>query len=262
MALADGGAPRRGRAPAGQPPLAGLGARVGDALRDWIAHNQEPGRAAPATRPWSASRTHGATPAWRWRLALILSGGLGLLTFRQDRGSGARPAGLGGVHRGRRLRRRRCRSPARADETGALARSIDVLRRGAGGHGGPALGQVERGHAHRRAAGGRDPRRVRRAAALGPGAGARRRRGGLLRPGARRDAPAADRPLRPGGVRPDPGVDRASGRGSSASARARASRCTSPACLRTTCASPRAWARRRRRRRRPGRSRRATRCWP
>ena len=109
--------------------MAGLGARVGDALRDWIAHNQ--GLAASAGEAAVAglgdARRHS-----RVALAsrLILSGGLGLLTFRKIvgpvRALQASVESIVGGDFGAAVPFTHA-----ADETGALARSIDVLRRGA-----------------------------------------------------------------------------------------------------------------------------------
>ena len=257
MALADAGRREESAALLASPRVAGVGAHASEAFREWIAHNQDLAKSAGAATLVSlgdARRNTGIAVA----LALLLSGGLGLLTFRRIVGpvralktsvesivGGDFGAAVPHTHA--------------VDETGALARSIDVLRRGAAAIGGPALGQVPRGDTHWQPARVGDPRRVRRAAALGPGAGAGWGGSGLPRSGGRRDAAAADRPLRPGGVELRPRSGRDSATGSSASARAKASRSTSRVCPPTTCASLRVWAGPRRRRRWPGRSRRATR---
>ena len=130
MALAeDGRRDEAARLLAGDR-VAGLGARAGDALRDWIAHNQElaAGAGAATVAGLEDARRHSRLAL---ALGLILSGGLGFLTFRRIvgpvrglRGSVEAIAGgdFGAV----------VPFTAALDETGSLARSIDVLRRGAG----------------------------------------------------------------------------------------------------------------------------------
>ena len=215
--------PRRGRRLAGQRPRGRLGRacqrcppRVDRAQpgpgRD---RRRAPARRQPRGRTASHLRRSGprAAPVGRSRPD----------DLPEDRGPGPRAQDLGGVHRGRRFRRGRALHPrgGRDRGPGALDRRLEARGRG---HGGPALGQVQRGHAHRQPARGRDPRRVRRAAALGPRAGARWGSGSLPHPGGRRDAAAAGRPLRPVGVEPEPRSGPGSATGSSASARAKASR--------------------------------------
>jgi signal transduction histidine kinase/DNA-binding response OmpR family regulator/HPt (histidine-containing phosphotransfer) domain-containing protein/HAMP domain-containing protein len=127
MALTDGGRRDEATRLLSSDPVAGLGARVGGSLGDWIAHNQE--LAATAGEAAIASLGDAQRHArWALVLALLLSGGLGLLTFRkivgpvraletsvQSIAGGEFKAAVPFTHA--------------ADETGALARSIDVLRR-------------------------------------------------------------------------------------------------------------------------------------
>ena len=109
--------------------MAALGVRVGEVLRDWIAHNQNLASAAGEAVVASledARRDNRIALA----LALVLSGGLGLLTFRKIvrpvralRGS---VESIASGHFGEAVP-----FTAANDETGSLARSIDILRRGA-----------------------------------------------------------------------------------------------------------------------------------
>ena len=67
MALSDAGRPRRRRAacwPAAAWPA--LGAHAGEALREWIAHNQDLAASAGADAPAATSRARGATPSSPW----------------------------------------------------------------------------------------------------------------------------------------------------------------------------------------------------
>jgi two-component system sensor histidine kinase/response regulator len=110
--------------------MAALGARTSGAFREWITHNQ-----ALATAAGDEALASLETARRRFQvalgLALLLSAGLGLLTFRRIVGpvralQGSVESIAGGHFE--------AAVPFIdvADETGALARSIDVLRRGAG----------------------------------------------------------------------------------------------------------------------------------
>ena len=130
VALSDAGQREEGARLLLGPRMSGLGAQTGEALRDWIAHNQslaaQAGEATVVGLGDARRHTRSALA-----LALILSGVLGLLTFRRIVGPVralqssveeivAGDYGATVPFTGAR------------DETGALARSIDVLRRGAG----------------------------------------------------------------------------------------------------------------------------------
>jgi PAS domain S-box-containing protein len=109
--------------------LAGLGTRTSAAFRDWIAHNQALAAAAgdETIRSLASARRRVQLAL---ALALLFAGGLGLLTFRSIvnpvralRGS---VETIAGGDFGVAVPFTQAR-----DETGSLARSIDVLRRGA-----------------------------------------------------------------------------------------------------------------------------------
>ena len=111
-------------------PVAKEGARAGDAFRGWIAHNQALAVEAggEAVTRLEAARRHLLLAL---AVALVLAGGLGLLTFRRIVGpvralQGVVESIVGGDFT--------VSVPftAARDETGSLARSIDVLRRAAG----------------------------------------------------------------------------------------------------------------------------------
>ena len=129
MALSDAGRREESAALLASARVAGVGTQASEAFREWIAHNQDLAKSAGAATLVSlgdARRNTGIAVA----LALLLSGGLGLLTFRRIVGpvralktsvesivGGDFGAAVPHTHG--------------VDETGALARSIDVLRRGA-----------------------------------------------------------------------------------------------------------------------------------
>ncbi|HEY7409226.1 MAG TPA: response regulator, partial [Vicinamibacteria bacterium] len=130
MALADAGKHDEASATLASPRVAALGAHAGSALHAWIAHNE-----ALATRAGEAAISSLEDARRHSRLALVvalvLSGGLGLLTFLRivhpvRALQGAVESIVGGDF-GVAVPFTRA-----ADETGSLARSIDVLRRGAG----------------------------------------------------------------------------------------------------------------------------------
>jgi PAS domain S-box-containing protein len=109
--------------------MAGLGARVGDTLRDWIAHNES--LATSAGGGVIAAVGKARRDSWlAFLVALVLAGGLGILTFQKIVGPvralqgsvDSIVAGDFGVT---------VPFTRALDETGALARAIDVLRRGA-----------------------------------------------------------------------------------------------------------------------------------
>ena len=218
MALAESGRHAEAIAALSDGRMSGLGAQTSFVFREWIAHNQA---LATSAGDDVVGSLRGARRRFQLALALalLLSGGLAFLTFRSIvgpvRGLRGSVESIAGGNFGVAVPFTEAR-----DETGSLARSIDVLRRGAAAMEDQRWVKTNVATITGDAAGSGHPRRVRRAAAVGAGAGARRRRGGLLRPGARGDAPAADRPLRPGGVRPGPGVDR-SRRGAPRPVRAR-----------------------------------------
>jgi PAS domain S-box-containing protein len=129
MSLADAGQHDAAARLLASEPVASLGGRAAGALRGWIEHNE---RLADAAGEASLSNVASARRHNRVALglALLASGGLGLWTFRRIVGPvralersvesiaggdyGAAVPFIGAM-----------------DETGALARSIDVLRRGA-----------------------------------------------------------------------------------------------------------------------------------
>jgi len=130
MALADSGRHDEASALLDGTRVAGIGARTGDTMGEWIAHNQA---LADAAGEETIANLQGARRHFLLALAfaLLLSVGLGLLTFRRivnpvralqgsvesiAGGDYAVPVPFTGT----------------TDETGSLARSIDVLRRGAG----------------------------------------------------------------------------------------------------------------------------------
>ena len=130
MALADSGRHDEASALLDGARVSELGARIGGTLSQWIAHNQALADAAgeeTIANLQSARRHFQLAVAF----ALALSVGLGLLTFRRIVGpvralQGSVESIVGGDYA--------VAVPfTRAqDETGSLARSIDVLRRGAG----------------------------------------------------------------------------------------------------------------------------------
>jgi signal transduction histidine kinase/DNA-binding response OmpR family regulator len=110
--------------------VAALGARVGEVLHDWIVHNHQLAEAAGAAVDLAleGARRHNRVAL---AIALVLSGVLGVWTFRRIVGpvralQGSVESIVGGNYD--------VAVPftAATDETGSLARSIDVLRRGAG----------------------------------------------------------------------------------------------------------------------------------
>jgi PAS domain S-box-containing protein len=109
--------------------VAGEGARAGDAFGGWVAHNQALAADAGVE---SLKRLEGARRHFLLALiiALLLSGGLGLLTFRRIVGPVRALQGTVESIVGGDFGAAVPFTDAR-DETGALARSIDVLRRGA-----------------------------------------------------------------------------------------------------------------------------------
>jgi two-component system, sensor histidine kinase and response regulator len=129
MALSDAGRREESAALLAGARMAGLGAHAGDALREWIAYNQNVAASAGATAigTLEGARRHTYLAL---ALAVLLSGGLGLLTFRRIVGPvralktsvESIVGGDFGVE---------VPFTHAVDETGALARSIDVLRRGA-----------------------------------------------------------------------------------------------------------------------------------
>ena len=145
------------------------------------------------------------------------------------------------------------------DETGGLARSIDVLKQGAAARDQQrwVKANVSRlaGELQRRDS----RRRVRRAAAVESGADARRRRGGVLRVRRCRRHAAARRGLRPGRRSRLPSRSR-SAKDSSANARASGVRSRSRIFRPTTFASAPVSGSRRPRRPSPCRRSRRTRC--
>jgi len=107
-----------------------LASRIGGTLRDWIAHNQALAQAAgeETIANLQGARRHFLLAA---AFALVLSVGLGLLTFRRIVGpvralQGSVESIVGGDYSAT------VPFTSAQDETGSLARSIDVLRRGAG----------------------------------------------------------------------------------------------------------------------------------
>src|SRR5262245_7979542 len=110
--------------------MAGMGARTGGTIRDWIAHNQALADAAGAE---TMANLQGARRHFLLAvaMALLLSVGLGLLTFRRIVGPVRALRGsvetIAGGEYGVTVP-----FTAATDETGSLARSIDVLRQGAG----------------------------------------------------------------------------------------------------------------------------------
>ncbi len=129
MEMTDGGRRDEAARLLAGDAMSGLGVRVGDALRDWIAHNQELAASAgeAAVVSLGDARRHSRVAL---ALGLILSGALGLLTFRSIVGpvralQASVETIVGGDFSAA------VPFTGARDETGALARSIDVLRRGA-----------------------------------------------------------------------------------------------------------------------------------
>src|SRR5262249_2941445 len=109
--------------------MAAMGARTGGTLRDWIAHNQALADSAgeQTLADLKDARRHFLLAV---AIALLLSVGLGLLTFRTIVGPVRALRGsvetIAGGEYGIAVPFTRA-----TDETGSLARSIDVLRQGA-----------------------------------------------------------------------------------------------------------------------------------
>ncbi|HET9314357.1 MAG TPA: response regulator, partial [Vicinamibacteria bacterium] len=130
MSLADSGRPDEAARRLAGDEMASLGRQAGEVLSDWIAHNQ-----ALATTAGEAelvalrdARRHNRVAL---AAALVLSALLGVWTFRRIVGpvralQGSVESIVGGDYDAA------VPFTAAADETGSLARSIDVLRRGAG----------------------------------------------------------------------------------------------------------------------------------
>src|SRR5262245_50452245 len=130
MSLTDSGRHDEAAALLNGARMTDLGSRVGEGFREWIAHNE-----ALAAR--AGEETVAGLGAARRRfllalaVALLLSVGLGLLTYRSIVGptralQGSVETIVGGDY-GSAVPFTRA-----GDEIGSLARSIDVLRRGAG----------------------------------------------------------------------------------------------------------------------------------
>ena len=135
------------------------------------------------------------------------------------------------------------------DETGGLARSIDVLKQGAAAMDEQRWVKSNVSRLTGRVAGRGVACRVRPAAAVGPRADARRRRRGLLRVRRGRSGICGGWPRTALRKPPAPRLDPAR-RGAGRPVRAGAKEPSrSRICRRTTSASPRAWARPRRSRR-------------
>ncbi len=256
MALSDAGRAADGAGLLAGGRMAALGAHTGEALREWVAHNQDlaASAAAAALGDLESARRHTFVALG---LALLLSGGLGLLTFRSIvgpiRALEASVESIVGGDFGVAV------PFTHAVDKSLLARSIDVLRRGAATMEdqrwvksnvatltGNLQGAATLAEFGERLLSDLVPALSGESRPSTLSTPARRGCGGSPTTACRRRAWATSGP--------------ASATGSPASARAKAGRSTSRACLRTTCASPRASAGPRRPRRSPGRSRRATRC--
>ena len=129
MALGDAGRHDEATALLDNPAMAAMGARTGGTLREWIAHNQALADSAGAQTlaALQDARRHFLVAV---AIALLLSLGLGLLMFRSIVGPvGALRASVETIAAGE----YGVAVPftGASDETGSLARSIDVLRRGA-----------------------------------------------------------------------------------------------------------------------------------
>ncbi len=110
-------------------PVAELGVRLSKSSSDWIRYDEELARTAGRTVVETTQRTERAILI-AFALALVLSGGLGALTFRRIvrpiRGlQSSVEAIAGGDYQ------RAVPFTNASDETGELARSVDVLKRGA-----------------------------------------------------------------------------------------------------------------------------------
>ena len=130
MALAGGERAGEAAALLDDARMQDLGRRTGLALQEWIAHNQA---LADAVDEQTGGDLQAARGRFRLALALaaLVSVALGLLTFRRIVGpvralQGAVESIVGGDY-GAEVPHTRA-----SDETGSLARSIDVLRSGAG----------------------------------------------------------------------------------------------------------------------------------
>jgi two-component system, sensor histidine kinase and response regulator len=130
MALAESGRHDEAAAMLYSGRMAALGTRAGEAFREWIAHNEALATTAgdEAVTGLQNARRHFLMAL---ALALLLAGGLGFLTYRSivgpTRALQASVESIAGGDYARAVPFTHAR-----DETGSLARSIDVLRRGAG----------------------------------------------------------------------------------------------------------------------------------
>ncbi len=130
MSLTDSGRREEAARVLASDEMAGQGRRSGEVLSDWIAHNQSlaTGAGDAELDALGDARRHNRTAL---ALALVLSAGLGVWTFRRIVGPvralegsvESIVAGDYGVT---------VPFTGARDETGSLARSIDVLRKGAG----------------------------------------------------------------------------------------------------------------------------------
>src|SRR5262245_27098125 len=130
MSLAESGRHDEATALLNGPRMVDLGSRTSDAFREWIAQNEVLATTAgdEAVAGLRSARRH-FLPALA--LALLLSGGLALLTFRSIVGPvRALQSAVESIAGGNFAAA--VPFTGAADETGSLARSIDVLRRGAG----------------------------------------------------------------------------------------------------------------------------------
>src|SRR5262245_8885138 len=130
MALADSGRHDEATAVVNGSRMVDLGRRVGDALREWIAHNEALATAAGQETVTSLqnARRHFLQAL---AAALLIAAALGLLTFRSVvRPTRALQASVESIVGGDYATA--VPFTRAGDEIGSLARSIDVLRRGAG----------------------------------------------------------------------------------------------------------------------------------
>ena len=107
-----------------------LGVRLSKVSNEWIAYDEEAAAAAGKESIAGIERFQQQMLVAN-STAFLLTGLLGFLTFRRIVQADPSAGSVGPGHRRRRLREDRSVCPASTDETGVLARSIDVLKQGA-----------------------------------------------------------------------------------------------------------------------------------
>ncbi len=249
MSLADAGRREEAGEMLRETSTSELGERLNSSAVEWIRLNEDLADSASRTVVESLTGSRRRILVANF-VAILLTGLLGFLTFLQlVKPIQALDASVRAIAAGE--YDKEVPFTRATDETGGLARSVDVLKQGAAGDGRTALGEGERVTRDGRAAGRLVADGVRPAPPVGPGADAWRRRGRIL---CARRGPfraAARRDVRPGGSCRPARRSSGSARASSASARRNVERSRCRISRPATCASLPASARRRPRRRRP-----------